>query len=1226
MNTRTRALSLLLTALLALACGGPSHPRPPTIDELRARAEEAPNDPRAQYALAEAELLLEGADPARAQAQIRRAMALVPDDLRLHYLAAVEREHHGHPSDALEGFLEVLRRAAGTRDPLAAALAEIAAAELESLDDAAPSFAERVDAGLSEILASLPPGAQSTAADLLIDIAYRRGDLERVRALTQAQRCITEWRVAGPFGPRHLLDFDRELAPEADEELAERYDYGPGRGERETRRVNARGCAVHLGNGPVGGPGTTYAEGNVEVPESGRWLLRVETPNAAEIEVDGRSIAKLDRRREPLGRVSVHPLELTAGTHRVRVKIATRHPNPVLAVRLLRGEVPNEVPGESLAAEHARIQLALSRGAIVEARERIDRRLVREGSPVFLSLGAAIALLDPQRSSEVRHDEARRLIDWAAKRDPNAWYPRLTAARLEANEGRDLSAIEMLRRISSQWPELVAAPLELVELLERRGWHDQVEEAIAAAKEVLPDACRPKRAALNQARRRNRATEEMEEARALVACDARSDALLTTHLRRREWEPALSELSRLAALEPDDSPVSVLTARLNAAQNRGDDEEVRRLIAQLHERMPQSEGPILMEVDRLLASGDAQAARRRLDAAFRAEPSSTLELRRVMDAIGGESPLERFRQDGAEVIRALEASGRTYEEPLVLVLDYTAYRVFEDGSALELTHNIFRLQSQEAVDALGELAVPDGARMLTLQTVKEDGRRLEPDEIAGKDTISFPSLAPGDFIEFEYVRPHPAPVGYPGGFVGDRFYFRSYETPFDRSELVVVTPRDLELIVDPRGEAPRAEERIEGDVRIHRWRVEESRPFVQEPGSIPAREFFPSIAWGHGASWAMYVESLRDVLADRDPRDPAALRLVRRILGEEPERASAEQRAARLYRWVLANIEDTDEVFGMAPAMLAARTGNRARILRYLLELAGLDAELALVRSFSSDATRSELPDDSTYQNLLVRVDVGEPIWLYTGMRGAPFGYVPPVLAGMDALVLNEAAELTEVAPRELEADLHTVEADVQLEHDGSARVSVIETFHGAGAVAWREQLDEIPPADLEQRFESAYVASLLGGGRLLRLAVSGRENPEQPLVLQYEVALDPFAQRARGAWVVPSIYPARLGTQYAPVASRSIPQLIPAGLALDVVVRVRAPEGGAVVGGPEDVTLETLGAEASVESELQDGVIVVRRRYRVPRMRIAPSDYPELAGFARASDSAESAEITVRM
>ena len=1220
---------LALVVLVALACGGPAHPRTPTIEELRARAAAAPNDAAAQYALAEAELLLSDGDASRAEAQIRRALALAPDDLRLHYLSAVEREHHGHPSAALDGYAEVIRRAKESADPLAPALAEVAAAELESLDDGAPRFGARVGE-LARVHASpgrIGPGARSTLGDLLMDIAYRQGELARVNALTEAQRCVTEWRVAGPFGPRALLGFDRALAPENDETLAAHYDYGPGRGDRETRTVRTRGCTANLGNGPVGGAGTTYAEATVEVPEGGPWLLRVETPNSAAISIDGREVARLDRRVEALGSVSFHPVELTAGSHRLRVKIASRHPSPALAVSLSRDAPPGEVEGESLVAEHARVTLAMSRGDVVTARERLRPRLVREGSSVFLAMGAAASLNDPQRSTEVRHDEARRLLEWSADRDAEAWYPRLTLAQLDANQGRDQAAIEALTGASARWPELVIFPLQLVDLLEDRGWHAQADAAIAAAREALPDACRPLRASLVQARRRSRADEEMAHARALVECDARSDALVSTYIRRREWDPAVAELTRLAALEPEEAPVSVLSARLGLAQGRGDDAEVASLLRQLQSRMPQSESPILMEVDRILAGGQRPAAIGRLGEQLAAEPSSTLGMRRVQRAIGGDDPLAAYRRDGAEVIRALEASDRTYNAPMLLVLDYTVYRVFEDGSMLELTHNIFRLQTQEAVDAMGELAVPEEAHMLTLQTVKQDGRRLEPDEIAGKDTISFPSLSPGDYIEFEYVRPHPAPAGYPGGFLGDRFYFRNFETPFDVSELTVVTPRDVELVVDPRGEAPETELRVEGDVRVYRWGVTESRPLVQEPGSVTSREFFPSIAWGHGASWAMYVESLRDVLADRDPRDPAAERVVQRILGSEAERATLEQRARRIYRWVLENIDDDPNgAFGIAPAMLAARSGHRTRVLRYLLELAGLEADLVLARSFAADATRSELPDDDTYQNLLVRVSGGpEPIWLYTGQRGAPFGYVPPVLGGMDALVLNEAAERVEVAPRPLEADLHTVEVDVELNASGGAQVRVVETFRGSGAVGWREQLEQIPEADLERRFESAYVASLLGGGTLSRLAISGREDAEQPLVLRYEVQMESLARRARGGWVIPAIFPAHLGGQFAPVASRSRTQLIAGGLALDVSIRIATPEGSAIASAPADVTLEALGARATMESVREDGRLTLRRTFRVPRMRVPPTDYPELARFCRAADEAESAEVAVR-
>lgn len=1225
-----RALILLLLA----SCGGSSTPRAPTIEDLRQRARERPNDPEAQYALAEAELLMRGGDANAAAAQIDRAAALRPNDIRLTYLRAQERKLHGHPREALDHYLQVISLARTSDDPIAPSLAEISAAEIEDLDDNAPGYVERV----SEVLAPIhaEPGgigdaARNTIGSILIDVGYRRADLDRVRALTDAQRCITSWRVAGPFGPRQLLGFDTRLAPDADETLGERYEYGPGRGQRETREVNGRGCTVHVGGGPVGGGGTTYAEGTLEVPSGGRWVIRLETPNAVELFIDGQSAVRLDRRREPLPRVTYHEVELAAGAHRVRAKIASRHPNPVLELSASQTAGPPggaEIEGETLVADFARVQRALGRGDVVTARERVRAHVHEDGSPLFLIAGAWATLNDPLRSGQVRHDSARRLLAWTADRDENAWYPSLTLAQLDANEGRETEAMSQLREALQRWPELVGFALQLIDWYEQRGWHRQADDAIARAREIAPDACRPLRTAMNQARRRQRAADELSMAEALVRCDARSDALMSTYIRRRDWERASAELTRLAALEPAPTPVSALSARLGIAQARGDDEEAARVIAELGRRMPQATGPVMMEVDRTLARDQAQPARQRIEAALSAEPESMMEMRRMLRAIGGASPLESYRLDGAEIIRGFESSGRRYDEPMVLVLDYTVYRVFDDGSMLELTHNIFRLNTQEAIDQMGEYNVPENAQMLTIQTVKADGRRLEPDEIAGKDTLSFPSLAPGDYIEFEYMRPRGAPLGYPGGFIGDRFYFQNFETPFDRSQLTVVTPDRIELMLDPRGPAPQTVMQREDGLRVYSWRVDESRPLVEEPGSVVSREFIPSIYWGYGASWAMYIESLRDVLADRDIRDPAAERVVRDILGEEGDRATPEQRARRIYAWVLDNIEDPGEgAFDLAPAMLAARSGNRSRVLAYLLGVAGLEAEVALVRSYAADSNEAELPDEDTYQSLAVRLSgLGEPIWLHAGSRGAPFGYMPPVLSGMPALMLTPGGETVRLPERAADADLRTVELDVEINESGGGRVSVVETYRGAGAVLWRDQLEGIPEADLESQFESQYVASFLPGGRLSRLAITGRETPEEPLVLRYEAEVESLVRRTRAGLGLPPLYRVRLGQQYAPVESRTTTQLVMNGTTIDVTMRVSAPDGMTVATEGSTATIDgPNGARVGIANEREGAALVVRRSYRVPRMRVPPDQYPELARFARSADEAESAEITIQ-
>lgn len=1232
---KASAIAVAITALALTGCGAVSTlPEGAGIEEIRRRAAERPNDPDAQALWAEAELFMSGGDAARTEIAISSAMALAPENPRISFLHAMERQHHGELDAALDAHLQTITLAARSRDELAPALAEVSIALVVELDDSVTRYRERVSEVFAPLHAepgNIGPQARHAIGLLLTDLAYRRGDIQAVRALQSAQGCPSVWRVAGPFGPRQLLGFDREFAPETAGPLDESYDLGPGRGTRATRELEPRGCMLHLGNGPTPGPGATYAETDISVPRAGEYVLRLESPNSVEVFVDDRSIARIDRRVAPVGRTSFHPIHLDEGSHRVMVKTVTRHPNPILLLSLVRqddlaGNTWSDVePGIGRPLEIAlRASRAIARADYVHARETLTPFLHDpEATSAMLMLGSVVALSDPLMGQQVAADEARRLLMLAAERDERAWFPRLQLANLEPDE---TTRVRLLRSSLERWPHLVILPLTLIDVLEARGWDAQVDAAIEIAQRMVPDACRPKRAALNSVLRRGRANEVGALADELVRCDARSDARMLHAVRQRRFEDAHAEITRIAALEPRSSRFQTADAELTLARNRGDDASIERLLTELSELAPTSDSVVLMRIDRLFSEGHAQEARSFLETALQTEPGSMGGLRRVLHAAFGVRPIESFRQDGARVIREFEASGRQYDAPKVLVLDYTVVHVFEDGSSLELTHNIIRVQSEEAVDDEGEFSLPGDAQLLTLHTIKSDGRRLEPDEIEGKDTLSLPNLAVGDYVEFEYLRAEPAPAGFPHGALGDRFYFQSFEVPFDRSELTVSLPESVRPIIERRGPAPELEESVENGRRVLRFRVRESRPRVMEPSSVSSREFLPSVFWGYNAPWESYVESLRDVLADREIRDPAHARLVREIIGNDGH-ASVEQRARRIYQWVIANIDDANDPFGQAATMVHGRTGNRARVLLYLLHLAGVEAELALARSFATDPTPSELADDQTYAFLLVRMQGSDgPIWLWPGARGTPFGFLPvePVIRGQTALILNERAELATVSDPGIDTDLATVVADIHVDPEGGAHIEVNETFRGASAVAWRHQLEGIPAAHLEDVFERQYVARIAAGARMSVLRITGRENAEEPLVLHYEFDVSRLGRMAENAHLVPQLYSIGLSTSYAALARRTTTQILSGG-ARDVILRVHLPEGANTPNLPEARELRgPHGATADWRASKTDNVVTLERSVRLPRARIEPEEYPEFARFARTYDEAERFELRV--
>jgi cellulose synthase operon protein C len=1229
--------------LLLLAAAGcampPVHPEPPSLASLRKDAAEHPNDPVKARTLVLAEAFDVGGDPSKVEAELKRALELSPRDAVLVYVRALLNDVHGEPASALEGYLKSIELAATSSAPEAQSLIEIASYAVLGQSGMSRGYVDKVRERLQPVLdgAQLSAAARGALGDVLLPLAYRKGDLEQAQKLAAVLSCARTYRVAGPFGPRELLGFDEAPKVDPAKPLLEAYDLGPGRGRRATRSALTRGCSVHLGGGPIADGGVSWAETEVTLQAPGKYLLRLDTPNSVEVYIDGKSVLRVDRRRVLGPRVVLHEVSLPAGAHRVAMAVATRHPNPVLELAitpLVAADANARLHAQPSAnargfEQHHGVALALARGDVLAARQALAQ--VTSGSqvsPLVLLQRAAIALADPLMPDGVRGDEARRLFAAASARDPKLWAPVAQLATLAAQAGRVNESIAALRKAQTQWPNVTTISLALAEQLRSKGYQAAADREIARLRELVPDACAPLGAELEAKRARQRYGEAIELARKLAACDAESSALYASLVEQREFTAARRELSRLAAFQTDAGRYASLLAELTLAKNTGDEKALWAVIRELRARYPRSYTGAVEEFDTLLASGQVEQAREALQAALAAEPASMSGFHRISRALLGEHVLASYRKDGLAAIKAFEASGKKYDGPQVLVLDYMAARVFDDGSSLELVHTVQKAQSDESVNELGELQVPEGAEVLTMRSIKPDGRVLEADSISGKDTISLPSLARGDYVEFEYLRANAPADGFPGGYLGERFYFKSFEVPFHRSQMVMILPKELAYTVDPRGPAPQLKETVDGNLRVLDFAVDESVPLVEEPNSVSSREFIPSVRVGAHANFPAMVDSLRDALIDRDLYDPYYAMLARKIVGDAKP-ADLRLRAERLYNWVLANIENNNEVFSQAASMLRAKSGNRARVLHYLLRLASVPSQLALARSFASDATQSTMADGDTYDHLLVRVDLPkqEPIWLFTVERWAPFGFLPSILRSQPALLLAAGAPQTRVSEGLLGPDSRTFKVQVSLRAEGSAKVDVVETLHGGEAVAWRAQLEQIPVAELNRRMEQDYVARMFPTASLVSLEITGREQDKPELQLHYVAEVGSMARPVAGGLALSAVLPSELAGSYARTATRKTTELIANPVRTKVEVAVTLPPGIAAPAALAPVTLSAKlpGNPSFAESvSLGTGAFTLQRSLTLPRTRVSPDEYSTFADFCRRVDAVEDREIVL--
>ncbi len=1237
-----RALGRLFLALFLSLCASACGARTRTVqgdtplDILRKRAHKALDDPEIWSELAIAEHLGDGGDPQAGRESLIHAKKLGARGLRLLYVEAEEYVLEGHPEKAFSAFSELLRRSVGDPDPLAPLLTEAALSALGDMNDAVVDYRPRMRALLGELAPQadrLGLAAAHQLRMLLLGYALQAGDLKAAEAVARDAGCVQKGDVAGPFGPRELLGFDQVFPAETPGPFAKSYDLGPGRGDTPTRKLDTRRCVLGLGRGAHDPrPGTSYLRAELEIAKGGPHVLRLESPNSVIVWLDGREIARLDLRAQPSFGVRFLPLELTAGKHELKIKLSSRHPNPVVSLALVEGtkediaDVSLPEPSDSV-SRYLAAKVALGRGNGVAARELLRASQQERPTAHWLVLSAAASVADPLRPVELRRDMARELLRHAAQQNAAAWYPIVGLANLEAAEGRAKEAIDALRAAQEGWPDVVVIRTSLIDQLRERGYAEEADQRLSELERRLPNACAVAGISLASARARGRINEVAALSERVVGCDATSTARFAALKAQRKYEEAAKELARLSALADPLDEAQRIESELERALVLGDMARARALREERSKLWEDRPGPVLDRADLLLASGERQAAVDYLGASIARHPSQLYDLRRTAEALGGGSLFADFRKNGAEVIAAFEKENKDYQEPQVLVLDYTVVRLFEDGSSVELTHNIMRVQSQEAVDENGEFNVPDGARLLTLHTVKADGTRLEPDAIAGKASLSLPNLAPGDYVEFETLRGESPSVGFPGGYLGNRFYFKSFEVPFDHTELVVLLPPSMEPVIDPRGPAPQMQQTTKDGLKVLRWSARESRPLKPEPLSVASREFLPSVNLGVKVSWEAYVESLRDLLADKDVVDPSARQALASILGDA-QGAQASVKAAKIFRWVTDQIEPTDEVFGLAPAMFAARTGHRERILRYLLGLADIPSDLALARGLEADHSEARLPDLETYGYLLLRVQTEKgPIWLHAGARHAPFGYLPQQVRGEAALVLNAQAERSVVPAGDPLQNMRHVEVEATLTKSGGATLHVRESLRGQGAISWRNDLDEIPAAELQARFEESYVPSVIAGARLKKLSIENREDAEKNLVIDYELEIDTLGHRTDHELRIPPILPSRLSAQFARAGERSTTQLVAPTQAMEVLVRVNLPDGAKVLSAPRASAQEhPIQARFKAGSKIDGSKVMLERSLRLPAARVRPAEYAGFAAFCRAVDLAEASELVIQL
>jgi cellulose synthase operon protein C len=842
------------------------------------------------------------------------------------------------------------------------------------------------------------------------------------------------------------------------------------------------------------------------------------------------------------------------------------------------------------------------------------------------------------------------LLRQAVAIDPGLARPWQTLAAVEMDDDRPRDAIEDARRARSAAPSWWAPDLLLARLFATRGLDFDASGALAQAAAKSPPAsvpCPVLEAERREAEDRRQLPREAELAIALVACGGDVEARVERDRERGRTDEAIALLRRAIALDPERDDLAGDLALLLAGSGR-QGEAIAELNASVG-RDPRDPMRHVRLADAQAAAGEREAARRTIAAALAARPDVP-EVRRSARALGVALPLDGFRVDGGAAIKTFESSGLRYTAPAVIVLDRAVTRVFASGATMTLTHEIVRVDSKDAVDRWGEIEVPAGAEILTLCTHKPDGTTREPEEIAGKETISAADLAMGDYVEWELLETHGPSEAFAPGFLAERFFFQSFDAPLVRSELLLVTPAGMPIAVDARAGAPQGVTKMESrdaadGTRTTSFVAINVPRLYAERSAVPAIEFVPSVRASSGVGWSAWARYLTEELHGALRVSPEVAALARRIAA--PVGADPARRAAAIVDWVTANVEITDELADPAGYTLARGRGSRVTLTLALASELGLPARALLVRSrLSADAAAPTPPQElDDFSDTLVGFDLDAKRTVYADLRlrHAAFGYVPPGLDGARTLSLEDGS--FGVARSSAGEDRRTIDMTIRVDERGGGSAVATEDLAGWPALEWAELVDRFG-ADrvrLREDFEQRWLGVQFPGARLRDLQVdlprdaSGRVGTAH---LRYSfvsahlaVPVDRTGAGPREMRIAPTFFRSQPGRRFAAEPQRTtglmlgfdVPTRMTATVELPTAARLDAPEKPT-----GDLVVSRAGGYRFVEArDVEPGrpnVIVLRRESTLPIMRVAPGEYPGVAADLRRVDGAEQAEIRIRL
>jgi hypothetical protein len=597
------------------------------------------------------------------------------------------------------------------------------------------------------------------------------------------------------------------------------------------------------------------------------------------------------------------------------------------------------------------------------------------------------------------------------------------------------------------------------------------------------------------------------------------------------------------------------------------------------------------------------------------------------------------------------------DQDYAVLLDLADVTVKSDGTVVSRYRQTYKIFNSRARD-LGEIDLSynesyQSLRVLHARTIQEDGTVLDVrpsdirrtaqfndyllyDDVKGVG-FSLPGVKANCIIDCSWEEVT-RPLLMPGQFW--LAWTFSGVSPVECSRLTLHCPSAKPFHVALRnmdGCSPSTTSTEHAGTITTMWEARQLKPIVKEPmmpdwDNVTARIEITSLSsWQEIARWYWDLQKPQTTLS------PALKTMVAQLTGKS---TTADEKTRAIYDWVSRSVRYVGLEFGLSAykphpaaevhAKLYGDCKDKATLLIAMLGEAGIKAYPTLLQTETRNLLEQKLPALDAFDHCIAIADVdGKEVWLDATAETCPYGDIPDEDRGVQALVVrNGIGELKTIPELPPGASGQDATLHIDLQPDGSARISAELTWRGRDRQQWQDAIGTVSPARREKLMRN-FAAALSTDATLVKWTCSDPEHDHQVLTLSLECLAPHWAKRVGDLLLLPvanSLLTPKMQTFAED--TRVWPIVTSDSLSVRSTIVIGLPANTIVEGVPQNAT--STGPYQTFERRFDrstDGrTLTITQSYRESPVTVPPRKYAELKAYCAALAAGEEDRVVLHV